>query len=287
MPSLRFSAALLRGVYGFEGLKAMHESATVATELERDPASPWYALAKGALGFSRYLRGIPEEAAGPLREAAYNPVSLPLTRIVALSTLSLIAAEDGRLPEAQELAQAAREMGQRDEFRRTPSATLVLMADGAVYAAQGRLGKARTELERALESRHRITGSSPWPTLKATLLLAQVLLDAGDRDGATELAGEAREVLAEFPDGAEGLQARLDALEQRLAAPPQDGLLEPLTERELAVLHLLGGTLSLREIGEEMQVSANTVKTHTGAIYRKLGVSARSDAVEAARLLGL
>jgi LuxR family maltose regulon positive regulatory protein len=288
MPSLRFSAALLRGVYGFEGLKAMHESATVATELARDPASPWYALAKGALGFSRYLCGMPEEAADPLREAAYNPVSLPLTRIVALSTLSLIAAEDGRLPEAQELVQAARDMGQRDEFRKTPSATLVLVADGAVHAAQGRLGKARAELERALESRRGITGTSPWPTLKATLLLAQVLLDAGDRDGATELAGEAREVLAAFPDGAEALQARLDPLEQRLAAPPQDGLLaEQLTERELAVLHLLGGTLSLREIGEEMQVSANTVKTHTGAIYRKLGVSARSDAVEAARLLGL
>ena len=53
------------------------------------------------------------------------------------------------------------------------------------------------------------------------------------------------------------------------------------------MLHLLGGPLSLREIGEEMQVSANTVKTHTQAIYRKLGVSARPGAVEAARLLGL
>ena len=288
MPSLRFSAALLRGVYGFEGLKVMHESATVATELEQDPTSPWYALAMGALGFSQYMRGMPEEAAPPLREAAYSPVSLPLTRIVALSTLSLIAAEAGRLPEAQELVQAARDMGQRDEFRRTPSATLVLVADGAVCAAQGRLGTARAELEGALTSRQRISGSSPWPTLKATLLLAQVLLDAGDREGAAELAGEASEVLAAFPDGAEAQQARLDALERRLAAPPQDALLaEQLTERELAVLHLLGGTLSLREIGQEMQVSANTIKTHTQAIYRKLGVSARSDAVEAARLLGL
>jgi LuxR family transcriptional regulator, maltose regulon positive regulatory protein len=53
------------------------------------------------------------------------------------------------------------------------------------------------------------------------------------------------------------------------------------------VLHLLAGTLSLREIGQEMQVSANTIKTHTQAIYRKLGVSGRFDAVEAARLLGL
>jgi ATP/maltotriose-dependent transcriptional regulator MalT len=288
MPSLRFSAALLRGVYGFEGLQVMHESATVATELERDPTSPWYALARGALGFSRYMCGMPEEAAEPLREAAYGPVSLPLTRLVALSTLSLIATEAGRLPEARELAQAARDMGQRDELRRTPSATLVLVADGAVYAAQGRLGQARAELERALKSRLRIAGSSPWPTLKATLLLTQVLLDAGDRDGAAELASEAGEVLAAFPDGAEAQRARLAALEQRLAAPPQDALLaEPLTERELAVLHLLAGTLSLREIGQEMQVSANTIKTHTQAIYRKLGVSGRFDAVEAARLLGL
>jgi len=288
MLSLRFSAALLRGIYGFEGLNVMHESATVAAELEQDPASPWYALARGALGFSRYMRGMPEAAVQPLHEAAYGPASLPLTRIVALSTLSLIAAEAGRLPEAQELGQAARDMGQRDEFRETPSATLVLVADGAVHAAQGRLGQARSELERALTSRRRITGSSPWPTLKATLLLAQVLLDTGDRDRAAELAGEAREVLAAFPDGAEAQQARLAALERRLAAPPQDAQLpEPLTERELAVLHLLGGTLSLREIGQEMQVSANTVKTHTQAIYRKLGVSARSDAVKAARQMRL
>jgi LuxR family transcriptional regulator, maltose regulon positive regulatory protein len=53
------------------------------------------------------------------------------------------------------------------------------------------------------------------------------------------------------------------------------------------VLRLLGGSLSLREIGQELYVSANTVKTHTQAIYRKLGVSTRRDAVEQARLLGI
>ena len=54
---------------------------------------------------------------------------------------------------------------------------------------------------------------------------------------------------------------------------------EPLTERELAVLRLLRGTLSLREIGQQLYLSQNTIKTHTQAIYRKLGVSARQDAV--------
>ncbi len=45
------------------------------------------------------------------------------------------------------------------------------------------------------------------------------------------------------------------------------------------MLHLLQGTLSLREIGQELHLSANTIKTHSQAIYRKLGVSTRHDAV--------
>jgi LuxR family transcriptional regulator, maltose regulon positive regulatory protein len=62
---------------------------------------------------------------------------------------------------------------------------------------------------------------------------------------------------------------------------------EPLTEREIAVLRLLQDTVSLREIGQELFVSANTVKTHTQAIYRKLGVSTRQDAIEQGHQLGI
>ena len=53
------------------------------------------------------------------------------------------------------------------------------------------------------------------------------------------------------------------------------------------MLRLLAGSLSLREIGQELYVSANTIKTHTQAIYRKLGVSTRHDAVARARQLGI
>jgi len=53
------------------------------------------------------------------------------------------------------------------------------------------------------------------------------------------------------------------------------------------VLRMLGGTLSLREIGNELYVSANTVKTHTQAIYRKLGVSSRREAVAHGKRLGI
>ena len=288
MRSLGFSAALLRGIYGFEGLRVMRDSATKAAELEDDPESPWYALAQAALGFSLYMCGEPQAAAAPLEEAVSSAAALPLTRIVALSTLSLIAAETDMLAEADEFAQEARVLALRDDVRPTPSASLAYLASGAVYAAQGRLGDARSELEQALRSRRRIAGSSPWPTFKATLLLAQVQLDAGDQAAAAALAAEARGVLIALPDGAEGQRAQLEALDRQLATPRQPSpLAEPLTEREVAVLRLLGSPLSLREIGAELYVSPNTVKTHTQAIYRKLGVSARQDAVVQANHLGI
>jgi LuxR family maltose regulon positive regulatory protein len=55
----------------------------------------------------------------------------------------------------------------------------------------------------------------------------------------------------------------------------------------VAVLRLLRGTLSLREIGRELHLSQNTIKTHVQVIYRKLGVSTRPAAVETGRETGI
>jgi ATP/maltotriose-dependent transcriptional regulator MalT len=62
---------------------------------------------------------------------------------------------------------------------------------------------------------------------------------------------------------------------------------EPLTARETVVLRLLCGTLSLGGIGRELDVSKNTVKSHVQAIYRKLGVSCRRDAIGRGRELSI
>jgi ATP/maltotriose-dependent transcriptional regulator MalT len=64
-------------------------------------------------------------------------------------------------------------------------------------------------------------------------------------------------------------------------------LVDPLTTRELQVLGLLVGGLRLADIGAELYVSRNTVKSHASHIYTKLGVSGRSQATEEARRLGL
>jgi LuxR family transcriptional regulator, maltose regulon positive regulatory protein len=62
---------------------------------------------------------------------------------------------------------------------------------------------------------------------------------------------------------------------------------ERLTERELAILALLPTPLSQRELAGSLFVSQNTLKTHLRAVYRKLGVDSRDQAVLRARSLGL
>jgi LuxR family maltose regulon positive regulatory protein len=60
-----------------------------------------------------------------------------------------------------------------------------------------------------------------------------------------------------------------------------------LTGREHAVLLRLASAQSLDEVASEMSVSVNTVKTHVRAIYAKLGVNSRREAVVAGRRYGL
>ena len=70
-------------------------------------------------------------------------------------------------------------------------------------------------------------------------------------------------------------------------APVQQGLIEPLSERELDALRLLGSDLDGPDIARELVVSLNTVRSHTKNIYAKLGVSNRRAAVRRAQELQL
>jgi LuxR family maltose regulon positive regulatory protein len=80
----------------------------------------------------------------------------------------------------------------------------------------------------------------------------------------------------------------LDAFADRAPAPRSVApLLEPLSDREHAILRYLPTTLSNREIAAELFVTTNTVKTHLRSIYRKLDVARRREAVERARDLRL
>ena len=91
-------------------------------------------------------------------------------------------------------------------------------------------------------------------------------------------------------------QATIPVYLRRLAAGAAEGgepvtgvhrLIEPLSERELEVLRLLGTELAGPEIARELVVSLSTVRTHTQNIYAKLGVNSRRAAVRRGQDLDL
>jgi LuxR family maltose regulon positive regulatory protein len=289
MRSLRASAALVRATFGFGGLPDMRAAADAAVKLQDVQAgcSTWHALARTVRGYGLYLCGEPG-AAAELAEALLCQAVAPLVRMLALGVAALIACEEGRLRQAEELASAGREIALRNGLAETQSCSFVYTAAGAIHYHGARLAQARGEFEQALRVRRGWLTLSPWPTVDIFTRLAGVQADAGDPAGAAISIAEARSLLAARPDGAEALYARVNAAERLLRRGwSRRSLSEPLTEREQAVLRMLRGPLSVPEIGRELHVSPNTVKTHTRAIYRKLGVSTRHDAVRRARQQGM
>jgi LuxR family maltose regulon positive regulatory protein len=85
------------------------------------------------------------------------------------------------------------------------------------------------------------------------------------------------------------LRARVDdvAAGHRVGPRIRGPLVDPLTERELAVVSYLPTRLSNQEIAEALYISVNTLKTHLRNTYRKLDVGDRDAAVECASRLGL
>jgi LuxR family maltose regulon positive regulatory protein len=152
-----------------------------------------------------------------------------------------------------------------------------------VLAERGELYEAQEELESALSARRRLPGLSPWPTLLGLLALTQVRSALSDRAGARAVLAEARAILEASPDG--GIFPELlERQERTLRARKQrkGHLTEKLTEHELAVLRLLVGELSTRQMAQSLYVAPSTVRTQVKSIYRKLGVSSRGEAVEEA-----
>jgi LuxR family transcriptional regulator, maltose regulon positive regulatory protein len=283
MKSFEFSVALLRGTFGFDGIRVMRESAARAIGLEDDTTSRWYPLALTALAYSRYLSGAPG-VEQPVRQALVHETADQAIQLAVLFAATLTAAQNGEMDRARAYASTSRQLVEDSGLGKMPQSSLAQIASGLVYAEEGRLAEARRELERALRSRPFWVGFSPWPTFEAMLRLASVRLDMGDETGTAALLDQAGAILDALPHGAEAQEVRLDWLRQRVSRSA--AMAGSLTDQERAVLLLLRSSLSMREIGLQLSISRNTVKTHVRAIYRKLGVSDRGHAVARGHQLG-
>ena len=227
------------------------------------------------LGIALYYRGELAEAEASLLEAVRlaGSGSNELARIYALGYIGLIRL-DAADPEGAGVA--AREAL---EHAAQPPASEHFVTAMALLA-HGRLSQDAAALEQAVALSRR--GA-------AAIEIAAALTGLGEarRDPAT--LREAREVLADCEDTGR-LPQLIEQAELRLrgrAPGPRRKLAGDLSDRELAVLRLLPGEASLREIASSLYLSLNTVKTHSRSIYRKLDASSREQAVARGRELGL
>jgi LuxR family maltose regulon positive regulatory protein len=182
------------------------------------------------------------------------------------TTAARLALATGETADAVELLERCRH--QPAVHAVTPVETIGLLA--IAHAENGEPHKAARALEEALAlaegNRHR------WPFIELGRPMEALLRDQ-IRSGTAHRA-IVGELLDAFADRAPAT---------RHVAP----LLEPLSEREQAILRYLPTALSNREIAAELFVTTNTVKTHLRSIYRKLDVARRREAVERARDLRL
>jgi LuxR family maltose regulon positive regulatory protein len=153
-------------------------------------------------------------------------------------------------------------------------------------AARGRLREAEREAAQAERLRRQL--EPELGHLHALLVLASIRLQRGELERADAHLDGVRRGLEAFTDAGR-LPELLEALQERRAQAA--GLAAALDDApsaaEVSVLKLLPTELSQREIGARLYLSLNTVKTHTRALYRKLGVTSRDAAIQRALALGL
>jgi LuxR family transcriptional regulator, maltose regulon positive regulatory protein len=208
--------------------------------------------------------------------------------VVARSTLALIAVERGRLASARVHAEKAKAAVGRIGTSRSWLGANASAALGSLLAAEGSLAEAEHELASAERffTDEVATVHRTW----LLVLLARVRLRRGRLAEAEAALGSAQEALGELIDSgpmsalAEEVERALDAARDRASSGE---ILEQPSDAELAVLQFLASGLSNREIGERLFLSPNTIRSHLRALYHKLGVHSRTDAVARATALGL
>ena len=287
--SLAFGATLVRAALLFDDVGRSAAAARRALELAGPEPSPFSWMAVAALGQGLYLSGQPAEARPRLEELVrrVSPSAQPYAVVTALAVLSLTAGDEGDDRGAAALARRAAAVVDAQGLGNEPLCGIVYVALGCALLRQGEPVEAGEQLGRALELLQ--SDSMLVQRAFALLLLSGVHHARGDLPGARALVGRARGLIEQFTDPG-SLPALLERAERALGPASRRRVAEaaaPLTERELAVLRLLPTPLSTREIGRELYVSANTVRTHVQAVYRKLEVGTRADAVARARALGL
>jgi LuxR family maltose regulon positive regulatory protein len=281
--------ALLRAGLCGDGVEQMLRDAERALE-ELAPGSPWRPTALVLQGSAHLLLGHDERGDAILAEAAESAESFGATDagVVAISERSLLAAARNDPAAAETLSAKAHALVEEGHLGGYVTSSIELAATARALLRHGRWDQARACLTAADGLTPSLTHALPWFAVQTRLELARAHVALRDVQGARELLAEVKQILKVrprlgiLPGQTKALQVEIDSMPE-----VANGHGSGLTGAELRLLPLLTTHLSFREIGERLHVSRNTVKTQAISVYRKLGVSNRSDAIDQASRLGL
>jgi LuxR family transcriptional regulator, maltose regulon positive regulatory protein len=272
-----------------EGVYQMIADAETALEgVARD--SPIRPGALMALGAAYMLLGQNERADAILAEAAAEAHRLGAidTHVVAVGERSIIAAAKNDTPAAERLALEAQELVEKSSLDGYGTTAIALAASARTSLRRGQWDEARADLDKVRALSPSLSSESfPWFAVQVRIELARSYLALRETRSVRSVLNEIHELLREHPyvgvlvDETQALEREIDAI------PPGGGTSAGLTPAELRLLPYLTTHLSFREIGDLLYVSRNTIKTQAISVYRKLGVTSRSQAIECATQLGL
>jgi LuxR family maltose regulon positive regulatory protein len=279
--------ALLRAGLCASGPEQM--MADAAFSLAQEPAwSPWRDTALWLLAESHLLAGHLDEA----REA-FGAASIAAAGMRSWDTIPIceaqvawLAMDRGEWDEAGGRLDIA--LGTIDAQRLHGYVSSLTTFAGAARLSlhQGDVKEARRQLGQAMRARPAATYLLPYHAARLRLQLATVYLALAEQATVRQLLREIDEIASRRPALGtliDEVQDFRDGLASR-AAP--NGVVT-LTPAELRVLPYLPTHLTADKIAERLFLSGHTVKTEIKAVYRKLGVSSRNDAVQRATEIGL
>jgi LuxR family maltose regulon positive regulatory protein len=285
---LEAEAALIRAALCPDGVTGVAEQVAEARRLlpEKNGALTLACLLEGT---ADDLRGHTERARTSLEEGARRgAAAAPGVQALCLTQLALMACDDDDREKAEVLAARAKAQLERVGLGGYPTCALVYAVCADLEARAGRIETAQEDAGDAKRLLKRLDDFTPWYAAECSVVLARAAVRLCDVPFARRLLGDAERLTESHPPSPL-LRRWIDdgwAQTEAVTRSPT-GTAWGLTTAELRVLQYLPTHLTFPMVARQLYVSANTVKTHARAVYRKLDASSRGEAVSRAREAGL
>ena len=281
--------ALMRALLCRDGAEQMRADAELAAGTMA-AGSFWRTAATLFLGIAHLMAGDTGRADVLFEDAAAGglPGGPAVGPCVALAERSLLAIARKDWEAAGRHLSQARSLAREAHLADYPPITILHAVAARIALHEADRPRALAELTKAQRLRPGLTYAVPHLAVQARIELARCHLALSDIAAARILLQEVTEILTRRPGlgvfAGQAADLQVELSRARSSSAPGASA---LTAAELRLLPMLSTHLSFREIGEEMFLSPNTIKSQAISLYRKLGASSRSQAVTRSRELGL